>query len=179
MDETYTVKEDSKYSLGFKMTASSSIDLHYAKAEDAIIALKVGADVLEKLEWLGLFSSRVGPKKISGTPAEIIQSLIEEKWELKSSDRDMIVMWHRFVFEKDGVLQEITSELALEGADPIYTAMSDTVGLPMALAAEHILSGPGFVVTGVQVPVTPVFYEPMLAQLEKLGIAFIEKHCYV
>ena len=44
MDETYTVKEDSKYSLGFKMTASSSIDLHYAKAEDAIMALKVGAD---------------------------------------------------------------------------------------------------------------------------------------
>ena len=38
------LKEDSKYSLGFKMTASSSIDLHYAKAEDAIIALKVGAD---------------------------------------------------------------------------------------------------------------------------------------
>ena len=44
MDETYTVKEDSKYSLGFKMTASSSIDLHYAKDEDAIVALKVGAD---------------------------------------------------------------------------------------------------------------------------------------
>ena len=54
----------------------------------------------------------------------------------------MIVMWHRFEFVKDGVKREITSEIALEGTDQTYTAMSDTVGLPMALAAEHILVGP-------------------------------------
>ena len=54
--------------------------------------------------------------------------------------------------------------------------MSDTVGLPMALAAEHILEGPGFGRTGVDIPVTPEYYEPMLNELEKLGIAFTENH---
>jgi hypothetical protein len=44
MDATYTVKEGSKYSLGFKMTASSSIDLNYQHSETKIYALKVGAD---------------------------------------------------------------------------------------------------------------------------------------
>jgi len=44
MDAAYTVKESSKYSLGFKMTASSSFDLNYQHSETKIYALKVGAD---------------------------------------------------------------------------------------------------------------------------------------
>jgi hypothetical protein len=44
MDATYTVTEDSKYSLGFKMSASSSFDLNYQHSETKIYALKVGAD---------------------------------------------------------------------------------------------------------------------------------------
>jgi saccharopine dehydrogenase-like NADP-dependent oxidoreductase len=141
--------------------------------------LDLSNEVVDRLEWLGIFNSDEGPKITSGTPADIIQTLIEEKWKLKSGDRDMIVMWHRFEFEKDGKRQEITSEFAIEGTDLIYTAMSDTVGFPMALAAEHILEGPGFGTTGVEIPVTAVYYEPILAELEKLGVTFIEKHKYV
>ena len=152
-------------------------DLSVREGVDTMLDLS--EQVLDRLEWLGLFNSQTGPKETSGTPAEIIQTLIEEKWELKEGDRDMIVMWHRFEYEKDGVRQEITSEFAIEGADPIFTAMSDTVGLPMALAAEHMLNGPGFGTTGVDIPVSAVYYEPMLAELEKLGIAFVEKHSYV
>ena len=88
-------------------------------------------------------------------------------------------MWHRFEFEKDGKRQVITSELSIEGVDQTYTGMSNTVGLPMALAAEYMLVGPGFGETGVQVPVTPNYYTPMLKQLEELNIFFIEKHSYV
>lgn len=44
MDATYTIKDDSKYSLAFKMTASSSLDLHYIHSGTVIYALKVGAD---------------------------------------------------------------------------------------------------------------------------------------
>jgi len=44
MDATYTVKDDSSYSLAFKMTASSSIDLNYQQSETKIYALKIGAD---------------------------------------------------------------------------------------------------------------------------------------
>jgi|TARA_B110000093_G_scaffold181544_1_gene225887 saccharopine dehydrogenase-like NADP-dependent oxidoreductase len=133
----------------------------------------------ERLEWMGLFDTESGPSRVVGTPAQIIQDLIEEKWELRDGDRDMIVMWHRFEFEMDGKRQEITSEVALEGVDQTFTAMSDTVGLPMALAAEHMIDGPGFGRTGVDVPVSPVYYEPLLKKLEELGISFTEKHRYV
>lgn len=136
-------------------------------------------DELSRLEWLGLFSEEEGPKNTNGTPAEIVQTLIEHKWKLQDGDRDLIVMWHRFEYVKDGKKMEITSELALEGKDEVYTGMSDTVGLPMALAAEHMLYGPGFNEVGVKVPVTEVFYLPLLKQLEDLGIKFIEKHRYV
>lgn len=44
MDSAYTIKDDSKYSLAFKMTASSSLDLHYIHSGTVIYALKVGAD---------------------------------------------------------------------------------------------------------------------------------------
>lgn len=131
---------------------------------------------IERLKWLGLLDQTSKTFRTEGTPAEFIQDLIEEKWKLENEDRDMIVMWHRFEFVKDGVKQEITSEIALEGTDQTYTAMSDTVGLPMALAAEHILVGPGFGRTGVEIPVTPEYYEPMLSELEKLGISFTEHH---
>ena len=134
---------------------------------------------VDRLEWLGLFSETDGPQRVEGSPADVIQDLIVAKWELAEGDRDLIVMWHRFEFEKDGRRQEITSELALEGADQTYTGMSDTVGLPMALAAEYMLKGPGFNEVGVVVPVTENYYTPMLKQLETLGISFVEKHRYV
>ena len=134
---------------------------------------------VDRLEWLGLFSETDGPQRVEGSPADVIQNLIVAKWELAEGDRDLIVMWHRFEFEKDGRRQEITSELALEGADQTYTGMSDTVGLPMALAAEYMLKGPGFNEVGVVVPVTENYYTPMLKQLETLGISFVEKHRYV
>jgi hypothetical protein len=44
MDRAYAIKDDSKYSLPFKMTDSSNIDLHYIHSETKIYALKVGAD---------------------------------------------------------------------------------------------------------------------------------------
>ena len=141
--------------------------------------LNASDEDLDRVEWLGLFDQQSGPSQINGTPAAILQSLIEQKWVLNDGDRDLIVMWHRFEFEKDGKRQVITSELSLEGEDQTYTGMSDTVGLPMAIAAEHMLVGPGFGETGVQVPVTPNYYTPMLKQLEELNITFIEKHLYV
>jgi hypothetical protein len=51
--------------------------------------------------------------------------------------------------------------------------MSDTVGWPIALAAEHVLAG-GFGRTGVEAPLAPVYGEVLLPQLEACGIRFDE-----
>ena len=52
--------------------------------------------------------------------------------------------------------------------------MSRTVGLPAAIGARLILEG-RIRATGVQVPVLPEIYEPILDELGTLGIRFEEK----
>jgi len=128
---------------------------------------------MEKLEWLGIFGDE--PIGISeGTPAQALQKLIEKKWKLAEHDKDMIVMWHRFVAVSEGKKKTIQSYLVVYGDDPIHTAMSKTVGFPIAIAARMYLRGE-IALRGVQVPTLPELYQPVLRELETLGIRFIEK----
>jgi saccharopine dehydrogenase (NADP+, L-glutamate forming) len=132
-------------------------------------------ETLNRLKWLGLFDDQSGPQITNGTPAQIIQALLEVKWELKPKDRDMIVMWHRFLYEINGEKHEVTSSLRLEGRDAVYTGMSDTVGWPMAIAAEAMLQGK-FEQTGVEVPLHRDYYNVILPELERMGVHFEETH---
>lgn len=151
-------------------------DLVHLPLMDAVSEVTGAAsDAMDMLSWLGLFDEVNGPALKKGTPAQIIQSLLEVKWELQPKDRDMIVMWHRFVYELEGQKHEVTSSLRLEGRDSVYTAMSDTVGWPVALAAEAILNG-NFAQVGVQVPLDKGYYEVILPALERLGVVFEETH---
>jgi saccharopine dehydrogenase (NADP+, L-glutamate forming) len=52
--------------------------------------------------------------------------------------------------------------------------MSRTVGLPAAIGVRLILQGK-INLTGVRTPVVPEIYEPVLEELEQLGIQFTEK----
>ncbi len=128
---------------------------------------------LERLAWLGLFDESSGPRRVSGTPAQITEELVTQKWVLRPEDRDMIVMWHRFDYELNGERKARTSSLCLEGRDSVFTAMSDTVGLPMALAVKPLLNG-DFGTTGVDVPMSQTYYGPLLQGLAELGIRFEE-----
>lgn len=129
---------------------------------------------LDNFAWLGLFDHHQGPKSSQGTPAEIVQELLEEAWRLEPQDRDMIVMWHRFEYQIKGRTHERISALKLEGTDSIYTAMSDTVGLPLLEAAEVMLEHGGFGRAGVEAPMSKAYYDVLLPRLEKWGICFEE-----
>jgi len=48
------------------------------------------------------------------------------------------------------------------------------VGLPAAIATKLILQGKIDLV-GVQVPVVPEIYEPVLEELSQMGVSFVEK----
>jgi len=52
--------------------------------------------------------------------------------------------------------------------------MSRTVSLPAAIGAKLVLEGK-IDATGVHIPVSPTIYEPILKELERLGIAFKER----
>jgi hypothetical protein len=55
------------------------------------------------------------------------------------------------------------------------TSMARTVGLPAATAVRMVLHGEFPGLTGVHVPVIPEIYEPVLAELDELGIGLTEK----
>lgn len=134
--------------------------------------LDTNGEVMAKLNWLGLFGRT--PIGVTGlSPAATLQTLLEQKWVLLPTDKDLVVMWHRFVYELDGKHHEIQANLTVEGLDDRYTAMAKTVGLPVAIAAKMILNGT-IKERGVLLPLTPSIYDPILNELETLGIVFNE-----
>ena len=68
-----------------------------------------------------------------------------------------------------------TSTLVVEGDDKEFTAMAKTVGLPLAIFARLWLRGDIQGLSGVQIPIMPEVYEPVLKELEQYGIVFTEK----
>lgn len=127
----------------------------------------------EKIQWLGFFEKRLLPKT-KGSPAQILQSILEIDWELQPEDRDMIVMKHLFEIKtRDGV-KNVSSSLVSFGEDSVYTAMAKTVGLPLAIAVDLFLEGK-IKLSGLHLPVLPEIYEPILKELEKFGIRFEER----
>ena len=149
---------------------SDSVELklrHYLKIEQD--------DTLwEKLVWLGIFEeTKVGLK--NATPAQILQKILEEKWTLEPEDKDMIVMWHKLIYRnKQGETKEVHSSMVSIGEDQTYTAMSNTVGLPVGICCKLILDGT-IKSTGVDLPISKKYYEPILKELESFNISFVEK----
>jgi saccharopine dehydrogenase-like NADP-dependent oxidoreductase len=130
-------------------------------------------EYMERLQWLGLFTDElVGLEK--GTPAQILQHILEKKWTLEPEDKDMIVMWHKFGYKQDGEAKEINASMVMIGKNQDETAMAMTVGLPLAIIAKHILKG-NINRTGVELPIYKEVYEPVLAELETLGCHFHEE----
>lgn len=139
----------------------------------AFMGAEMDDAVMEKLEYLELFANK--PIRLKeASPAELLQQLLEEKWLLKPGDKDMIVMQHQFEYQLNGVYKQLNSSLVVIGDDEVHTAMAKTVGLPLAIAVRNFLTGK-FKLSGVQIPIVKEIYEPMLEELETLGVKFIEK----
>ncbi len=64
--------------------------------------------------------------------------------------------------------------MIVKGNDQLHTAMAKTVGLPLGIAAKLIMQGK-IKTPGLQIPVSPEVYEPVLAELEKHAIKFKEE----
>lgn len=140
------------------------------------VCLFLGIDqndsAFQKLAWLGLFSNSTIDIK-EGSPAQILQYLLQIKWKLNKGELDMIVMKHQIQYQRGNQHFEIASELVVKGEDEILTAMAKTVGLPMAIATKLILTNK-IASRGVTMPLKPEFYEPILTELAMYGVAFDE-----
>ncbi len=139
---------------------------HYLK-------LDVDGTEMHKLKWLGMFDEEpVGLMK--GTPAQVLEHILKKKWTIGPEKKDQIVMWHLFDYEEEGQTKRIRSAMVATGENASDTAMSKTVGLPLGIATKLLMEGK-IEARGVQIPITPEFYNPILDELETLGFEFVEE----
>ena len=137
--------------------------------------LKIDQDdiIWEKFLELDLFSATKKVNLVNATPAQILQKILLDTWTLQQEDKDMIVMYHKFGYELNGKKHQIDSKMVILGDDQTFTAMSKTVGLPVAIATLQILNGK-ITTPGVQLPITKEVYNPILQELEDYGVIFKE-----
>ena len=131
------------------------------------------SELMEMFEWLGLFAEEpVGLS--SGTPAQVLQHILEKKWTMTSADTDMLVMWHRIYYTLQGQKFRLESSMVCKGKSAQNTAMAFTVGLPVAMATRLVTLGL-IQERGVLLPMRKEVYAPILAELAEWGIRFDER----
>lgn len=175
-DDSYTIDDSENMSYRDFVNAflpyspTDSVELKFRHQ------LKIDQDdiVWDKFLELDLFNAEkmVGLK--NATPAQILQKILQDSWTLEDEDKDMIVMYHKFGYRLNGKKYQIDATMVTTGEDQTYTAMSKTVGLPVAMATLDILNGK-ITTPGVQIPITKEVYDPILAELKEYGIEFHEK----
>ena len=154
--------------LAYSPTDSVELKLrHYLKIDQDDI-------MWEKLLELDLFNPNKKVGLPNATPAQILQKILTDKWSLSPEDKDMIVMYHKFGYELNGVKKQIDSTMVSIGENQTYTAMARTVGLPVGMAAIRILNKT-ITRTGVLLPIHKEIYNPILEELKEYDIVFKEK----
>jgi saccharopine dehydrogenase-like NADP-dependent oxidoreductase len=136
------------------------------------LSINIVSQEFKKFEWLDLFTDKIIGLK-NATPAQILQKILEDKLSLESKDKDMVVMQHQFIYKIDGKVKKLHSSLVVFGDDQQNTAMAKTVGLPVAISVKLILNGT-IKLKGVQIPTKKEIYDPILEELAKNEINFIE-----
>jgi saccharopine dehydrogenase (NADP+, L-glutamate forming) len=136
------------------------------------LGIELESEEMFKLKWLGLFEEEpVGLEE--GTPAQILEHILMKKWKLEPEEKDMIVMWHKFNYLENGQAREVHAQMVVKGTDQEDTAMSKTVGLPLAMATKLLLNGQ-MRLSGVHIPTEASIYDPVLTELGEEGFAFSE-----
>ncbi|WKV10903.1 saccharopine dehydrogenase family protein [Marivirga harenae] len=130
------------------------------------------SEIFKKLEWLGIFEDKKVPIN-EGSPAQVMQAIMEEKMSLEPQDKDMIVMQHQFEYDLNGKKFRLDSSIVSKGDDQMETAMSKTVGWPLGIAIKNVLNG-NIKLRGVQIPIKKEIYQPILQELNSIGVQFKE-----
>jgi saccharopine dehydrogenase-like NADP-dependent oxidoreductase len=123
---------------------------------------------------MGLFDDTPIPQ--GGSYLDVLADrFLDRLGGFKAGEQDMIVMLHEFTAEyPDGKVEKITSTLLDYGIPNGDSSMARTVSLPVAIAVRMMLEGE-IKGTGVIIPTAPEVYNPILDELEKMDIKFVEK----
>ncbi len=175
-DATFPIVDSDQLSYHDLMEAFLGISQHTGSVKDRVakmLEIESDSEIMQKLEWLGLFSKR-RIKVQNATPSLILENLLLEKWALGPEEKDMVIMQHVFEYEQQRKKRKLTSTLVMKGDDGSNTAMSRLVGLPLGIFVKLLMLGK-ISTTGVNIPTMPEVYEPVMAELEDFGVKFVEQ----
>lgn len=163
-----------EHQMGGKLTTHSPASGVRKRAAE-YLALAENSHPLDAMQWLGLFDEGPANRKTDST-FEVTSDLMLEKMMLGSGDRDMIAMQHIFIAAfSDGHKEMIRSRMLDFGTPGSDTSIARTVALPAAIGVEMIMNDE-IRILGVQIPVIPEIYDPVLNRLEEMGIRMIEEY---
>lgn len=133
--------------------------------------LNANFEDVQKLKWLGLFDNEwlEGYKEL--TPAVILQYLLEKKFSMQPHEKDCIVMRHEFEYTSKQYHHKFTATLIAQGEDQRNSATAKAIGLTTGAAAKAVLLE-NIKVKGLYTPVKKEIYDPILNELDDLGVAF-------
>jgi len=137
------------------------------------IGFNISSAVWSKITYLSLDTDDLFTTRFN-TAAQYLQSILEVKWVLEKEDKDWVLMQHCIKTVKGNKHKEYISTLSVKGENQLFTAMSKTVGLPLAMAAVLVFTGQ-WRKSGIYIPSDPSLYNLLLPQLEKEGITFDEE----
>ncbi|PIQ22112.1 MAG: saccharopine dehydrogenase [Cytophagales bacterium CG18_big_fil_WC_8_21_14_2_50_42_9] len=130
------------------------------------------SEEIARIKWLEFPEEPIGLP--NATPAQVLEKLLTRKWQLRPEDKDMVVMQHIFEYKLGDQKRRLISSLVVIGEDNQRTAMAKTVGLPVGIIAKLMLQNL-IPYTGIVIPTLAAIYEPVLAELEKYGLHFVEE----
>lgn len=140
----------------------------FLKLDDDNIAIKA-------IEFLGLFEN-IQMNRTKDSTYEIVSDLMIKKMMLGKDERDMTILEHIILAKyPDGKQEVITSKLLDFGEPGGDTSIARTVALPAACAVKMILENE-ILVKGVHIPVLPEIYNPIMHELELMGIELVEEY---
>ncbi|KAN0115967.1 saccharopine dehydrogenase [Russula decolorans] len=171
--EGLTWAEATKRAAGAKESSESALVSRVKELcsfPDAAEAVRV----ISGLRWVGLFL----PEPLVPRGGNLLDTLcarLETLMAYGPGERDLVMLQHKFVVERsDGTEQINTSTLEAYGAPSGHSAMALTVGIPCGIATQLVLDG--IISTpGILVPYTKEICNPIREQLEKEGIAMVER----
>ena len=134
------------------------------------LGLKLNDDVMERLDWLGLFrEDAIAIER--GIKSDVLVDLMVKKLSYLPGEKDWIIVHNEVIAEFPDRREKRFATMAVEGIPYGDTAMSRAVALPAAIAGRLFLEG-RVSARGVIMPTEKEIYEPVLAEMKTFGFEF-------
>ena len=174
---------------------SDDASFHSALSDIIDVPKPILPQLIHALTWLGISpvqhnSFTLQPNKrasiplpsIPLAPIDLLTVVLSHQLRYQRDERDMVVLMHEITTEstsgqRGAVEEEVHKSTLIAYGTPSSSAMSRTVGLPIALATLAVLDGHVHS-RGVYGPTMESVYRPVLQGLEENGLGMKESVTY-